>query len=89
MAEGKGHNSLAKGQLRAYAERIERLEEEQAALGRDKAEVYAEMRGNGYDVKAMKAAIQARRMDRAEFTERRAILDLYLNALGLIGGEGD
>jgi uncharacterized protein (UPF0335 family) len=73
-------------QLRAYVERIERLEEEKAAIAADVREVYAEAKGNGFDVKIMRQVIRLRKLDNEERSEQDAILDLYLRALGM--GEG-
>lgn len=75
--------AVAAGQLRAFIERIERLEEEGKAINDDKAEVYAEARGTGFDVKAMKALVRMRRKDVAQRQEEEAILDLYKAALGM------
>jgi uncharacterized protein (UPF0335 family) len=77
-----GHN--AKEQLKAFIERVERLDEEIKGLNDDKREVYAEARGNGYDVKALKTIVQMRRQDPDERVEREAILDTYLAALGMV-----
>jgi uncharacterized protein (UPF0335 family) len=73
--------SFAQGQLRAFVERIERLEEEKAALAADIREVYAEAKGNGFDVKILRKVIRLHGQDRAERDEEQALLDLYLNAL--------
>jgi uncharacterized protein (UPF0335 family) len=85
-ASSPGHNSdtVAARQLRAFIERVERLEEEIRTLNDDKKEVYAEARGNGFDVKAMKAIIRLRRMDQAAREEEEAMLDLYKAALGMV-----
>ena len=91
MAAKKGHNSKPQiaGAMRQFAERIERLDEEVKALKGDIAEVYAEAKGQGIDVKVFKQVIKARRMDRAEFQEMRAIERLYLNLLGMETGGDD
>ena len=70
------------GQLRAFVERIERLEEDKRAIADDIKEVYAEAKGNGFDVKIMRKVISLRRMDRDKRIEEETILDLYLSALG-------
>ena len=75
--------TVAAGQLRAFIERIERLEEEGKAINQDKAEVYAEAKGTGFDTKAMKQIIRLRRKDQAQREEEEAILDLYKVALGM------
>ena len=68
--------------LRAFIERIERLEEEKRALADDIKDVYAEAKGNGFDTRIMRKVISLRRMDRDKRIEEETILDLYLNALG-------
>jgi uncharacterized protein (UPF0335 family) len=70
------------GHLRAFIERIERLEEEKKAIADDIKEVYAEAKGNGFDVKVMRKVISLRKMDRDKRIEEETILDLYLTALG-------
>ena len=70
------------GHLRAFIERIERLEEEKRTLADDIKEVYAEAKGNGFDVKIMRKVVSLRRMDRDKRIEEETILDLYLSALG-------
>ena len=75
--------SVASGQLRAFIERIERLEEEKQTIADDIKEVFAEAKGTGFDVKAMRTIIRLRKKDAAERQEEEAILDLYLNALGM------
>ena len=73
-------------QLKAYVERIERLEEEKAAIAADVREVFAEAKGNGFDTKIMRQVIRLRKMDSQDRSEQEALLDLYKRALGL--GEG-
>ncbi len=70
--------------LRAYVERIERLEEEKKALAADIREVYAEAKGNGYDPKIMRKLIALRRMDQADRREEEELLDVYRRAIGMI-----
>ncbi|MGL4490540.1 MAG: DUF2312 domain-containing protein [Rhizobiaceae bacterium] len=74
---------VASGQLRAFVERIERLDEDVKALNDDRKEVYSEARGTGFDVKALKEVVRLRRMDQNARQEAEAILDLYKNALGM------
>ncbi|MFT6583832.1 MAG: hypothetical protein ACJAU6_004290 [Alphaproteobacteria bacterium] len=71
-------------QLRSLIERIERLEEEKAALAEDIKEVYAEAKGNGFDVKVMRQIIRLRKMDSNDRSELEAILDTYKAALGMM-----
>ena len=75
--------SSAKDQLRAIVSRIERLEEEKAALAGDLREVYAEAKGNGFDVKALRAVVRLRKKDENERREEELVLDTYLHALGM------
>lgn len=77
-------NSTAQGQLKSVVERIERLEEDKAAVMADLKEVYAEAKGNGFDTKTIRKAVRIRKQDRAKRQEEEAILDLYLSALGEI-----
>jgi uncharacterized protein (UPF0335 family) len=75
---------FAKDQLKAFVERIERLEEEKKALSDDIRDVYAEAKGNGFDVKALRSVIRIRKQDKDEREEQEAILDTYLHALGMV-----
>ncbi len=75
---------FAKDQLKAFVERIERLEEEKKTISDDVRDVYAEAKGNGFDVKALRAVIRLRKQDAAERQEHEMILDTYLNALGML-----
>ena len=70
--------------LRAFIERIERLEEEKRAIADDVKDVYAEAKGNGFDPKIMRKIVSLRRQDIEKRKEEETILDLYLNALGMI-----
>ena len=70
--------------LRAYVERVERLEEEKKALAADIREVYAEARGNGYDPKIMRKLVMLRRMDQTDRREEEELLDVYRRAIGMI-----
>jgi uncharacterized protein (UPF0335 family) len=69
--------------LRSFVERIERLEEEKKALADDIREVYSEAKGTGFDTKIMRQVVRLRKLDKADFQEREAILDLYMTALGM------
>ena len=71
------------GHLRAFIERIERLEEEKKALADDIKDVYGEAKANGFDVKAMRRIVAIRKQDRDQRIEEETILDLYLAALGM------
>jgi uncharacterized protein (UPF0335 family) len=75
--------TVAAGQLKAFIERIERLEEEKQTISDDIKDVYAEMKGTGFDTKAVRTIIRLRKKDAAERQEEEAILDLYKAALGM------
>jgi uncharacterized protein (UPF0335 family) len=75
--------TIAAGQLRAFIERIERLEEEKQTIADDIKDVYAELKGTGFDAKAVRTIIRLRKKDANERQEEEAILDLYLAALGM------
>ena len=75
--------TVAAGQLRAFIERIERLEEEKKTIADDIKEVYAEAKGTGFDTKAVRTIIRLRKKDQAERQEEEAIIDLYKAALGM------
>ena len=75
--------TVAAGQLRAFIERIERLEEDKKTVADDIKEVYAEMKGTGFDTKAVRTIVRLRKKDQAERQEEESILDLYKAALGM------
>ncbi len=74
---------FAKDHLRAFVERIERLDEEKKALTDDIKDVYSEAKGNGFDVKALRQVVKLRKQDVDERKEQEAILETYLLALGM------
>lgn len=82
-----GHNSVANGQLKSLVERIERLNDEKAAIQADIAEVYAECKAFGFDRKIVRLCVQRRAQDPAQRQEEEALLDLYLSALGMTSQE--
>jgi uncharacterized protein (UPF0335 family) len=82
-------NSIAGEQLRAFVERVERLEEEIKVLNTDKSEVYAEAKGNGFDVPTIKKIVRMRKMDEASRQEAGALLSIYLSALGMATPDGE
>lgn len=88
MADGsaaanvEGATTIAADRLRSFIERVERLEEDKAAVANDIKEVYAEAKGDGYDVKTLRQVVKIRKMDRADRQEQEALLDLYLAAIG-------
>lgn len=69
--------------MRAFIERIERLEAEKQEIADDIKDVYAEAKGNGFDTKAIRTIIKQRKKDQAEREEEETILDLYKAALGM------
>ncbi|GLR87792.1 DUF2312 domain-containing protein [Bradyrhizobium sp. CB82] len=75
---------FAKDQLRSIIERIERLEEEKKAISDDIRDVYAESKGNGFDVKALRTIVRLRKQDPNERAEAETILETYMQALGML-----
>lgn len=74
--------NVAAGRLRSIIERLERLDEDRESVMADMKEVFAEAKGDGYDVKVLRKVLRLRKIDRAKRQEEEAILDLYLSALG-------
>ena len=79
-----GKGGIAADRLKSFIERIERLEEEKAALAADIREVYAEAKGTGFDTKIMRQIIRIRRMDKDDVDEQETLLDIYKRALGML-----
>lgn len=84
-----GHNSepatkFAKDQIKSIIERVERLEEEKKTLSDDIRDVYAEAKGSGYDVKALRTIVRMRKQDANERAEQEAIIETYMHALGML-----
>ncbi|MEO6382697.1 MAG: DUF2312 domain-containing protein [Nitrobacter sp.] len=75
---------FAKEQLKAIIERIERLEEEKKTISEDIRDVFAEAKGNGYDVKALRTIVRMRKQDANERQEQETILETYMQALGML-----
>lgn len=75
--------SVAGAQLRAFFERIERMEEEKKAVADDIKEIFAEAKGNGFDTKIMRIMLRRRKQDAAERAEQDALVHLYSQALGM------
>ncbi len=75
---------FAKEQLKAFVERVERLEEEKKAIADDIRDVYAEAKGNGFDVKTLRVVVRLRKQDINERKEQEALLETYLHALGML-----
>jgi len=76
--------TVAAGQLRAFIERVERLTEEKDTISADIRDVFSEMKGAGFDTKAVKQIIKMRKQDRAEREEAEALLELYMSSLGMV-----
>ena len=74
---------FAKDHLKAFVERIERLEEEKKALADDIRDVYAEAKCDGFDIKALRTIVRLRKQDVEERREQEAILETYMLALGM------
>ncbi|SFU37524.1 Uncharacterized conserved protein, UPF0335 family [Methylobacterium sp. UNCCL125] len=77
-------DGVAADELRQFIERIERLEEEKAGILGDIKEVFAEAKGRGFDTKAMRTILRIRKQDHSERQEQEAILELYMQALGML-----
>jgi uncharacterized protein (UPF0335 family) len=75
---------FAKDQLKAIIERIERLEEEKKTTSDDIRDVYAEAKGTGFDIKALRTIVRMRKQDTDERREEQAVLEMYMNALGML-----
>ena len=75
---------FAKDQLKAIIERIERLEEEKKATSDDIRDVYAEAKGNGFDIKALRTIVRLRKLDTDERREQQEVLETYMHALGML-----
>ncbi|WP_025031448.1 DUF2312 domain-containing protein [Nitratireductor aquibiodomus] len=81
--EASGPQTVAAGQLRAFVERIERVQEDIDALSDDRKEIYAEAKAMGFDTKAVRAIVKLRKLDPTERQEAEAVLDTYKAALGM------
>ena len=74
--------ATAQGRLKSFFERIERLEEDKAAIAADLKEVFAEAKGEGFDTKIIRKVVRLRKQDKAKRQEEEALVDLYLSAIG-------
>ena len=83
-ARAHGSTQFAKDQLKAIIERVERLEEERKTISDDIRDVYAEAKGNGFDVKALRTIVRLRKQDANERAEAETILETYMQALGML-----
>lgn len=82
--DGMGGGAVAADELRLLIERAERLEEEKKGIADDIADVMAEAKGRGYDPKAIRKILAIRKKKKEEYQEEEAILEVYLQALGMI-----
>ncbi|UGY23208.1 DUF2312 domain-containing protein [Bradyrhizobium septentrionale] len=76
--------TIAKDQLKSIVERVERLIEEKKTISDDISDVYAEAKGNGFDVKALRAIVKLRKLDPIEREAEEMILETYMQALGML-----
>jgi len=83
-SEGMGGGQVAADELRLLIERAERLEEEKKGISDDIKDVFAEAKGRGYDPKAIRKILSIRKLKREEYQEQEAILEVYLQSLGMI-----
>jgi uncharacterized protein (UPF0335 family) len=74
---------IAGDRLKSFIERIERLEEEKAALASDVRDVYAEAKSSGFDVKILRQVIRLRKLDEPDRNEQEELIDLYMRAIGM------
>lgn len=82
-----GFAQTAREQLRSFVERIERLEEERAALAGDIRELFAQAKSSGFDTKALRTVIRLRKQDASERRDQEAVLATYMHALGMLESE--
>lgn len=83
-AEGMGGGRVAADELRLLIERAERLDEEKNGIADDIKDVFAEAKGRGYDPKAIRRILTIRKKKKEEFQEEEAILETYMQALGML-----
>jgi uncharacterized protein (UPF0335 family) len=83
MVADVAESGVAAGELRQFIERVERLEEEKAGISSDIKNVYAELKGRGFDAKAVRQIVAIRKLDNSERQEQESILELYMQALGM------
>lgn len=83
MPDGAGDKGVSATRLKSFIQRIERLEEEKKAMGADIREVYSEAKSSGFDTKIMRKVIALRRLDAADRQEQEALLQVYIDAIGM------
>ena len=84
QADVSSSEGVAADELRAFIERIERLEEEKSGIAGDVKEVMAELKGRGFDITAVRTILRMRKKDHSERQEEESILELYMSALGMV-----
>jgi uncharacterized protein (UPF0335 family) len=89
MTDTISSDSVAQDQIKAFIERIERLNEEKAAISGDIKEVYAEAKGNGFETTILRQIIKIRKQDANERMEHEALLELYMTALGMAAASSE
>ena len=83
MPDGATDKGVSAQRLKSFIQRIERLEEEKKVMGADIREVYSEAKSSGFDTKIMRKVIALRRLDTAERQEQEALLQVYIDAIGM------
>ena len=83
MPDGAADKGISATRLKSFIQRIERLEEEKKAMGADIREIYSEAKSSGFDAKIMRKVIALRRLDTAERQEQEALLQVYIDAIGM------
>jgi len=83
MPDGQADKGVSAQRLKSFIQRIERLEEEKKAMGADIREVYSEAKSSGFDTKIMRKVIALRRLDAAERQEQEALMQVYIDAIGM------
>lgn len=84
MIANPSSNTVSAEHLRSFVERAERLNAEKDGINSDLSDLFKEMKGEGFDAKAVKKLIAIRRRDAAQVQEEEAILDMYKSALGML-----
>ena len=74
---------ISSERLRSFIKRIEKLEEDKAAVGEDLKEVYGEAKGTGFDVKIIRKIVSIRKLEVEKRREQDELLELYKAALGM------
>jgi uncharacterized protein (UPF0335 family) len=74
---------VAGQELKQFIGRVERLEEDKKAISGDIRDVYAEMKGRGFDVRAVREIIKIRKREFSQRKEMEAVIELYMSALNM------